>query len=102
VDGKQIPCWQPHSLRSINVGLSPTHATTIPIVLNPSTGAITLQFNVIFDDWFAAIAALSDEIPDFNSDEWASMFGTSTFTFPFDKDDDDDKILKACEETDKA
>jgi hypothetical protein len=99
-DGKKIPRWQPRSIRSINVGLSPCHATTIPLVLNPSTGAITPQFNVVFDDWFATIAASSDELPDFNSDAWARMFGTATFCFPFDEGDEE--IVEARDEPDKA
>jgi hypothetical protein len=61
-DGKKIPHWQPHSIRSINVGLSPLHATTISIVINPSTGAIIPQFNV----FMIGFAASSDNLPDFN------------------------------------
>jgi hypothetical protein len=99
-DGKKIPRWTPRALCSVNVGLSPIHATVIPIVLNPETGAITPQFNVVFDDWFSTIATSNDDLPDFNSDEWSRMFGTATFAFPFD--DKDAEMVEAQNQPDLA
>jgi hypothetical protein len=72
----------------MNMGLSANHASTVPLVLNLSTGYINSQFNIVFDDWFATVAASADALPDFNSPEWADMFGDSTFHFNFDDDDD--------------
>jgi hypothetical protein len=86
-DGKKIPKWRPRSQRCIYVGLSKKHATSVPLVLNPVTGAITAQFHVVFDDWFSTIASSVDNLPDFNSDEWIQMFGASTFQYPFDAED---------------
>ncbi|KAI2492298.1 hypothetical protein MHU86_22271 [Fragilaria crotonensis] len=40
-DGKKLPRWKPRSTRCVNMGLSSKHASTVPIVLNPSTGYIT-------------------------------------------------------------
>ena len=37
------------------MGLSPDHASTVPLVLNLDTGAITPQFHVAFDDWFTTV-----------------------------------------------
>ncbi|KAI2503664.1 hypothetical protein MHU86_10788 [Fragilaria crotonensis] len=34
-DGKKLPRWTPRSTRTINMGFSPKHAITVPIVLNP-------------------------------------------------------------------
>jgi hypothetical protein len=87
-DGKKIPKWKPRSQRCIYVGLSKKHATSVPLVLNPITGAITAQFHVVFDDWFATIASSVEHLPDFNSHEWISMFGDSTFQYPFDAEED--------------
>jgi hypothetical protein len=55
-DGKKIPHWKPHSTSGIFMGFSPDqHASTVPLVLNPESRAVTPQFNVVFDDWFATI-----------------------------------------------
>ena len=69
-DGKKLPRWTPRSTRTINMGFSPKHAITIPIVLNPQTGCITPQFHVVFDDWFATLPASVDDLPNFNADSW--------------------------------
>ena len=76
-DGKKIPRWQPCSERTIYMGPSPIHTSSVPLVLRPSSGAITPQFHVVFDDWFATIATSQEEIPDFNTDTWARSFGDS-------------------------
>jgi hypothetical protein len=79
------------SAPSMSDSIPRTHATTtIPtIIMNPSTDDITPQFNVVFDDWFATIAASYDEFPYFNSDAWAHMFGIATFNFAFNEDDEE-------------
>jgi len=63
------------------------HSTSVPLVFNPSTGSITPQFHVVFDDYFATVSMTSDDLPDLNSDTWMKMFGASTFQFTFDEDD---------------
>ena len=84
-DGKELPCWKPRSHHLINMGHSPKHASTVPLVLNPVTGAITTTFHIIFDDWFATVTSTMDLLPDFNSAEWNKMFGESTLQYPFDE-----------------
>ena len=49
-NGQKIPKWKPRSNRSIHMGISHEHASTVPLALNTSTGAITPQFHVVFDD----------------------------------------------------
>jgi hypothetical protein len=46
--------------------------------LNPETGTITAQFHVIFDDWFATVAASESDWPRIQSEEWMQMFGDTT------------------------
>jgi hypothetical protein len=87
-DGKKLPRWKPRSHRTMNMGLSANHASTVPLVLNLNTGYINSQFNIVFDDWFATVAASAEALPDLNSPEWADMFGNSTFSFNFDDDED--------------
>ena len=85
--GMKLPRWTPRSVRCINVGLSSNHASTVPLVLNPTSGYITAQFHIVFDDWFATIATDVDAFPNFMSDEWYRMFGDSHYQYPFDEDD---------------
>ena len=54
-DGKKIPKWRPRSRRGVFVGLSRKHASSIPLVLNCTTLAISAQFHVVFDDWFTSV-----------------------------------------------
>ena len=80
-DGKKIPKWKPRSNRSMYMGVSHLHASTVPLVLNLSTGAITPQFHVVFDDWFATIGSDHGKLPDFSSNEWNKMFGDSEYQY---------------------
>jgi hypothetical protein len=47
-NGKKISKWKLQSKQDIQMGKSPKHFSTVPLVLNPETGAITVQFHVIF------------------------------------------------------
>jgi hypothetical protein len=48
VDGKNIPRWQPHSISSVNVVLSPTHATFHSYCFEPFYWChYTPEFNVV-------------------------------------------------------
>ena len=51
--------------------------------------SITLQFHVVFDDWFGSVAVSPDDLPNFSSDEWTKMFGDSSFQFLPDDDNDE-------------
>ena len=86
-DGKKIPKWRPRSHRSVYMGVSTSHASSVPLVLNPSTGSITPQFHVVFDDWFATVASVDGDGPDFTSKEWHKMFGESRYQYTVDDDD---------------
>ena len=61
LDGKKIPWWKPRSKRTMYTGTSPMHASTVPLVLNPDSRAITTAFHVVFDDWFATIPVLEGQ-----------------------------------------
>jgi hypothetical protein len=80
-DGMKIPKWKPRSQRCVYLGKSPKHASNVPLVLNPATGAITGQFHVVLDDWFATVGSDCTILPDFNSDEWKKLFGESSFQY---------------------
>ena len=65
------------------------------MVLNPETGYITLQYHIVFDDWFATLATNVDALPDFNTTCWARLFGNSRYQFPFNKDNDNNATEEA-------
>ena len=69
------------------MGLSPDHASTVPLFLNLDTSNITQQFHVVFDDWFTTVTTSIDDLPDFNSAAWSKMIGDSEYQFIRDEDD---------------
>ena len=71
------------------MGMSPKHASSVPLVLNLETGSITPQFQFVFDNWFATVSTDEDALPDFKSDEWLKMFGDSAYQYMIDEDDKD-------------
>ena len=50
------------------------HSAEAALVLNPTTGRITPQWNVVFDDKFATVATDPAEMPDYSHEEWSRMF----------------------------
>lgn len=90
-DGKKLPRWKPRSTRQIYVGMSEKHASSVPLCLNLDTGAITVQFHVVFDDNFATVASSLDALPDFDSPAWHELFGTSVYQYVFDETDDSEE-----------
>ena len=74
-DGKKLPRWKPHSHRCMFMGSSPHHATSAPLVLNLTTGAITPQYHVVFNDWFATIQVTSQAQNNILSQNvWTTIF----------------------------
>ena len=62
------------------VGLSPVHASDVPLVLNLTSGEITAQFHVVFDDLFTTVSSIGweDEQP---PDHWEQLcLDNSSFT----------------------
>ena len=85
-DGRSLGRWQPRSQRCMNLGLSEKHSIDVPLVINLATGNITPQWNLVFDDWFTTISNSPEDLPDFNSEEWSRIFGTSTYHLPTEDD----------------
>ena len=101
-DGKKLPRWKPRSTRCILMGLSNRHATTVPLVLNPSTGYITPQFHVVFDDWFSTIATSVEDVPDFTSTEWDQLFGESRYQYTEDETEENMESPTATDEVHRS
>ena len=80
-DGMKSPKWNPCSTCCVYLGVSPKYASNVPLVLNPASGAITVQFHVVLDDWFATVASNCESLPNFNDDAWMKMFGDSVYQY---------------------
>ena len=59
--GNKIPRWEPRSKRGVFWGLSTVHSSDVPQVLNLTTGSITTQFQVVFDDLFSTVHSVARE-----------------------------------------
>jgi hypothetical protein len=50
-----IPKWNPRSNAGVYLGHSPDHASNVALVLNLTTGLVSPQYHVIFDDDFSTV-----------------------------------------------
>jgi hypothetical protein len=53
--GKSIPKWHRRARLGVYLGRSPNHAQSVALVLNLSTGLVSPQFHLKFDDLFETI-----------------------------------------------
>jgi hypothetical protein len=51
------------NLGHVYLGFSKLHASTVPSMLNPETGAITTQYHVVFDNWFSTVSSVAATLP---------------------------------------
>jgi hypothetical protein len=91
-DGKKLPRWQPRSSRSIYMGHSPVHSSAIPLVMNLSTGKLSPQYHVVFDDWFQTVGTSDAEHPNFEHDDWYKTFGLTEWQYIQEEDETGIKI----------
>ncbi len=71
-DGKKIPKWQPRARLGMFMGLSQVHLSLVALVLNTSTGKISPQYHLVFDDKFATVNSLPTE--DSIDTQWKQIF----------------------------
>ena len=53
--GAGPPKWEPRSRIGVYLGHSPFHAGSVALVFNPTTGRVSPQFHVVFDDDFTTV-----------------------------------------------
>ena len=71
-----IPKWDPRSRLGIYLGHSPLHAGSVALVLNPSTGHVSPQYHVVFDDTFSTVSNLrSGTVPA----NWSKLVEESSY-----------------------
>ena len=49
-NGQKPPKWEPRARRGVFLGISKTHSSNFPQVLHLSTGALSPQYHIVFDD----------------------------------------------------
>ena len=76
-----------HAPLITRVDISDKHASTVPLMLSLDLGAITPQFHVVFDDWFATVSSDHSTVPDVGSMEWNKLFGDSECQHTLNNDD---------------
>ncbi|KAL7524874.1 hypothetical protein ACHAXR_002639, partial [Thalassiosira sp. AJA248-18] len=54
--GAGPPKWEPRSRIGVYLGHSPFHAGSVALVWNPTTGRVSPQFHVVFDDDFSTVS----------------------------------------------
>ena len=72
---KKLPKWQPKSRRGVFVGVSPNHLSTVGLIRNRTSGYVSPQFHVVYNDWFETVAASADLEPP----EWEELVAFSRF-----------------------
>jgi hypothetical protein len=90
--GHKIPCWWPCSRVSIYLGLSPEHASSIPLVLSTTSGLVSPQFHVVFDDEFTTTNCLHTNLL---PSKWPTLLSTSSAKY-VDDDFDSSFFLDNC------
>jgi hypothetical protein len=60
-DGKKIPKWNPRARLGLFLGFLEWHSSQVPLILNVTTGKISPQYHVIFDDKFEIVHSLSND-----------------------------------------
>ena len=69
------------------VGTSSAHASTVGLCLNLSTGAISPQYHVVYDDEFTTVGSTTEALEAISSPEWQKLFGDSIFQYVQDDDE---------------
>ena len=89
-DGHKIPKFDPRSRQGVNLGWSPKHASTVPLVLNLDSGHVSPQFHVVYDDWFSTVVSgeSPQEAEELTSPKWINMFSNERVQVFLDPDED--------------
>jgi hypothetical protein len=82
--GVKIPKWAPRSRQAIFVGFSKLHSSLAGLVLNRTTGSITCQFHLLFDDMFSTVHSADESVPD----SWNHLITRPSARLQIQLDDD--------------
>ena len=88
-DGKKLPKWKPRSRQGKFLGLSKEHATSVGLILNPTTKRISPQFHLLYDDFFSTVQSIDRrDVPHVSEEDWEFLFrqGTEMSYDPHERD----------------
>ena len=71
-DGKKLPKWTMRSRQGVYLGISPVHASTVGRILNITTGAVTPQYHVMYDEYFTTVTGKATDAI-FDSELWNTL-----------------------------
>jgi hypothetical protein len=72
--GSKIPRWEPRSRVGVYLGHSPYHANNVALILNLSTGHVSPQYHVVYDDNFTTVDSIRIGTAPSN---WPDLYNTS-------------------------
>ena len=88
-DGKKLPKWKPKSRQGKFLGISPSHASNVALVLNRKTTRISAQFHILFDDFFTTVKGIEmADSPDLDRFNWPDFIATHGTEKYFDEMED--------------
>ena len=97
-DGRKLPKWTKRARRGQYLGISPEHSSTVARVRHLTTGNISPQFHVVFDDLFSTVPA-AETGPDsvdtscFDSHSWSKLVQFGLERFLLDEYDDRGRLI---------
>jgi len=91
-DGKKLPKWNRRSRAGQFLGFSKDRASTVALIRNVTTGYVSSQFHILFDEESNTVTADNINVTDAL---WESFNFTYTTYFP----DNDDPLLVLQQET---
>ncbi len=72
--GSKIPRWEPRSRVGVYLGHSPHHANNVALILNLTTGHVSPQYHVVYDDHFSTMDCIRIGKP---PSTWPELCSTS-------------------------
>ncbi len=88
-DGKKLPKFNPRSRQGKFLGFSKCHSSSVGLILNRTTGKISPQFHVVYDDCFQTVRSVHDvrdiDLDNFDWDAFITPARTERYI-----DDEDD------------
>ena len=92
-DGHKIPKWNQRARRSQYLGVSPNYSSTVGLILNLRTGAITTQYHVLYDDLYSTVPNSENgggPDPTRDRDFWLRLISTGIESYLPDLDPNED------------
>jgi hypothetical protein len=82
-----IPKWNPRSNAGVYLGHSPDHASNVALVLSLTTGLVSPQYHIIFDDDFSTVDFIRSKKEPTN---WENLckYHTEEYIMTMDKDEE--------------